>query len=424
VRYFIHGGAHQIGGMCIEVAADDGTRLLLDLGMPLVAPDGGEFVAGTARRPARELLEEGVLPAVAGLYPHDTTSPDVAAILVTHSHLDHYGLAHHAHPAVPVYASPGTRGILEVGRVFFPRDGLPADLRVLPTDEPLRLGGLTVTAIPVDHSAPDSRALLVAADGRRLLYTGDLRAHGRTGFRFERLLTDPRVRGVDWLLCEGTTLGSSGDSHGMRSEAEVEEELVRLAEAAPGKLLAVAASGQNVDRLVSCYRAARRVGRQLVIDSYQAFVLMKLAELSPNIPQFTWRQVRVSFAPHQVRRLKAAGLMELAHEMGVRARVSSDQLAAEPGRYLFCMRGGYGTTKLLDKVGPERVAPVWSLWRGYWERDGNALREWCELNSVEIRLVHSGGHAWPEDLRRLKDAIGAAETVWVHTDAETSQLAD
>ena len=30
---------HETGGMCIEVAADDGTRILLDLGMPLQASD-------------------------------------------------------------------------------------------------------------------------------------------------------------------------------------------------------------------------------------------------------------------------------------------------------------------------------------------------------------------------------------------------
>ena len=46
------------------------------------------------------------------------------------------------------------------------------------------------------------------------------------------------------------------------------------------KLVAVVASGQNVDRLVSCYRAARSSGRLLVIDPYQAYVLMKLAPLS------------------------------------------------------------------------------------------------------------------------------------------------
>jgi len=90
-------------------------------------------------------------------------------------------------------------------------------------------------------------------------------------------------------------------------------------------------SGQNVDRLVSCYRAAKRSGRLLVIDPCQAFVLMKLAPLSGSIPQFTWEGVRVSFSPHQVERLKAAGMMDLVYEMG-RGRAGSAASAAEPRR--------------------------------------------------------------------------------------------
>ena len=45
------------------------------------------------------------------------------------------------------------------------------------------------------------------------------------------------------------------------------------------------------------------------------------------------------------------------------------------------------------------------------------MREWAEHCGVEVQLVHSGGHAWPEDLRRLTGAIAASETVWVHTDS-------
>ena len=118
--------------MCIEVAADDGTRVLLDLGMPLTAPDGGDFPWGTPQRPTAELLAEGVLRNVPGVFPDDPTAPGVAAIILTHSHLDHFGLAHHAHPAIPVYGSAGTIAILEVGRVFFPDAALPADLRCSP----------------------------------------------------------------------------------------------------------------------------------------------------------------------------------------------------------------------------------------------------------------------------------------------------
>lgn len=102
----------------------------------------------------------------------------------------------------------------------------------------------------------------------------------------------------------------------------------------------------------------------------------------------------------------------------VSARVSSDELAASPGRFLLCTRGSRGVTKLFDKIGPERVALVWSMWRGYWDRDGCALRTWAARAGVEPHFIHSGGHAWPEDLRRLVDAIGARETAWVHTDHE------
>jgi ribonuclease J len=171
--------------MCIEVAADDGTRILLDLSMPLQTPGGGDFPRGTPQRPTEELIAEGVLVGVPAVFLHDLTAPDLVAIVLMHSHLDYCGLAHHAHPEIPVYGSRGTLVVLDVGRVFLPDAALPADLRLLPDDEPLRFGGLTVTAIPVDHAASDSRAMLCVADGHRLLCTGDLRAHGRTGFRFE-----------------------------------------------------------------------------------------------------------------------------------------------------------------------------------------------------------------------------------------------
>jgi ribonuclease J len=422
VHYHIHRGGNEIGGMCIEVAADGGTRILLDLGMPLVAPDGGDFPRDTPQRSTADLIAAGILRDIPGVYPHDPTAPDIAAIILTHSHADHYGLAHHAHPAIPVYGSDGTIAVLEVVRVFFPKDPLPRDLRHLPSDESLRLGSLSITAIPVDHSAPDSRALLVEGDGQRLLYTGDLRAHGRTGFRYEKMLNDERLRGLDWLLIEGTTLGSSGGRHGLGSESDVEEKLVELARDNGDKLVTVATSGQNVDRLVSCFRAARRSGRQLVIDAYQAYVLMKLASLSRNIPQFTWDEVRVKFAPHQVDRLKKAGLMELVYEMSEQGKVTTEQLAEQPGRYLMCTRGGCGVTKVFDKVGPEKVELVWSLWIGYWERDAQTtrtMRAWAERNGVEAQLIHSGGHAWPEDLKRLASALSAKETRWVHTDFES-----
>lgn len=74
----IHRGADEIGGSCIELAYD-GERILLDLGKPL-----------EAERPDPLLL-----PAVPGL--QDGTDSRLHAIVISHGHVDHWGLAPLAH---------------------------------------------------------------------------------------------------------------------------------------------------------------------------------------------------------------------------------------------------------------------------------------------------------------------------------------
>lgn len=51
---------------------------------------------------------------------------------------------------------------------------------------------------------------------------------------------------------------------------------------------------------------------------------MKLAPLSKSIPQFTWEDVRVSFAPHQVERLKDAGMMTVTAIVTIERHVNRE----------------------------------------------------------------------------------------------------
>ena len=405
-RYIIHRGQHEIGGMCIEVAADDGTRILLDLGMPLYAPDGGDFPCGTPQRPTAELLAEGVLRRRPRPLPGRPDGAGVAAIVLTHSHLDHYGLAHHAHPAIPVYGSEGTIAILEVGRVFFPDAALPADLRA--AARPTSRCASAALVGDGDPGRPRGAGLARAARrGRRPaapLHRRPARARAhRLPLRellarrapARRRLAAPRGHDAG-LVGRHARAAQRGRRRGAARR--------RWRAASPDKLVAVAASGQNLDRLVSCFRAARRSGRLLVIDPYQAYVLMQLAPLSRNIPQFTWEGVRVSFAPHQVERLKAAGLMDLAREMSAQGTGLSDELAADPGA-LPAVRARQlrHDQAASTRSAPANVVLVWSMWSGYWKRDGCAMREWAEREGRRAHFIHSGGHAWPEDLQRLDD---------------------
>ena len=410
MRLTIHRGSREIGGSCVELAASTGGRILLDLGMPLVQPDGSDWPRGTATRPTEELLQEGILPDIPGLY--GDTNPQVSAVVLSHAHLDHYGLSHHVHPDIPVWGSAGTLAVLWASEVFLPDVKAPTLVREFPSGEQVDIGGFMVTALPVDHAAPDSRALLVEADGQAVLYSGDLRAHGHAGHLFDDLLDNPPT--ADVLLLEGTVVGQAPGSHGYPREADVEREFTELLGSHSG-LVVVVASGQNVDRVVSLYRAAQKTGRELIIDPYQAYVLRALAGLSSGLPQFDWPGIRVKFFHRQVARLKETDQFPLACRMSRAAKVTTEQLVAQPERFVLAARSSIPTVNLLNRLHePSRTAVVWSLWKGYWSRP-NPLRSFCETHGIDPLFIHTGGHAAQEDLQRLAAAVAPRAVVPIHT---------
>ena len=134
---------------------------------------------------------------------------------------------------------------------------------------PLKVGGFTVTPFLMDHSAFDSYSLLVEAEDCRLFYTGDIRGHGRKSRLFDALLNDP-PHPIDVLLCEGTHVRHQDDANEPpRSESDVEISLARRMRDTRGAVMIIS-SAQNIDRLVTVYRACRRSGRSLVTDLYTA----------------------------------------------------------------------------------------------------------------------------------------------------------
>ena len=83
----IYRGTNQIGGSCVELEALDGSRIILDAGMPLTKPDGSDWPRGMVKHPCAELREKGILPMVSGLFRDD--SPNVLAVIISHAHMDH-----------------------------------------------------------------------------------------------------------------------------------------------------------------------------------------------------------------------------------------------------------------------------------------------------------------------------------------------
>lgn len=408
----IHRGSKQIGGSCVELQAMSGERILLDVGMPLTQPDGSDWPRVTMTRPSNELRSEGILPDIDGLYAG--SNPKFSALVLSHAHLDHHGLAHHVHPNVPVYGSLGTIEMLKVSKLFVPDAVVPKGMRELPVEETVDIGPFNVRGILVDHAAPDSRALLVKADGQSVLYSGDLRAHGRQRHLFDSL---PAKAGtVDALILEGTTIGQARGSHGFPNEEDVERHLCDQLKR-DKNMVVVIASGQNIDRAISVYNAARAADRELVIDPYQSFVLMKLKDICPDAPQFDSPSVRVKFIKYHVEKLKDAGLWGLACQMSRAGKVTSEQLAANPDRFVYLARSSGATAALLRYLArTTRPTVVWSQWSGYLKK-GGPVQRFCKEYGIDPVLIHSGGHAHPEDLAILVKHLCPKAVVPIHTQA-------
>ena len=225
---------HQIGGMCIEVSADDGTRILLDLGMPLYDAERDDYPFGMHAAADSGAAREGrPAPPSPVSTPTTPTAPGFAAIIVTHSHLDHYGLAHHAHPAHPRVRQPRHAGDPR-GQPHLPRRRRRSrpTCRPLPDDEALRIGSAHGHRHPCRPLGAPTHGPCWSKPTARSSSTPATCGRTAAPASASRSCSPTRAcSGADWLLFEGTTLGAGGDGHGLRSEQEVEDELVALAQA-------------------------------------------------------------------------------------------------------------------------------------------------------------------------------------------------
>ena len=406
MNLIVHRGTRQIGGSCVEVQSG-ADRVLLDLGLPL--PNGKDDVPISGQT-QEALLAEGVLPRINGVYAGST--PEVRAVIMSHVHPDHIGLGPYVHPDIPVHATEGTWALHDVMRIFGPKSQDIINRRTLPKQTPVSFGALTVTAIPVDHSAPDAVALLVEADGKRLLYSGDLRAHGRKSYLWNRLKDSDLKGTIDLLLLEGTTIGRPAGE--VITEQSLEPKLLQLLEHQKNLAL-IFCSAQNLDRIVTIYRAVKRTGKIMVIDLYTAYTLDALRCLSPNLPQWDWPQIRVIQWGYQQGRLKAAG-KESFIEATKKNAIGWKGLKARKSEIVFLLRANFKVAELEKKFGAEvaEMQVIWSMWDGYWAED-RYVHPLCERHGIERSTLHTSGHAAWQDLKGFAEALQPKAIVPIHT---------
>jgi ribonuclease J len=392
MKLCIHRGTREIGGTCLELESS-GERILLDLGLPLNTKDAASMP----------------LPAVAGLA---TADPSLLAIILSHGHRDHWGLVPKALGGIPIVMGKAAEQIMRAAADFVPEPFAPTASQHLESGKPLQIGPFAIKPYLVDHSGFDAYALEVEAGGRRLFYSGDLRAHGRKSGLFEQMIANPPTR-IDVMLMEGSSLGRLADDAKFETEDDLERAFAERFKVTLGMAL-VACSAQNIDRVVTVYRAAKRTGRTLIIDAYAAEVLKATGYDSIPKPVQGWPNIAVFIPQSQRVSLKLKGIAPIVD--GYRGfRVWPENLADQASRSVMLFRGWM--LKDIERAGALVGARVfWSQWDGYLQDGaGKMLKQECVTRGIPFEIIHTSGHASPGDLKRLAAAVAPKRLIPIHT---------
>ena len=405
MKAIIYRGTREIGGTLIELRITS-TRLLLDAGYPLFL-NGNPIDDSIAKLPPEELLALSVLPPVEGLYQWDV--PNIDAVIISHAHLDHYGLLKYIHPNIPVYLSAGTKALIEITQLFKICAEYSINSRLFKMYEPFNIGDFLVKPYLMDHSAFDAAAFEIKAEGKTVIYSGDFRGHGRKAVCLDSFVRQASKQ-ADMLFTEGSMVARSDEK--TITEDELEMFIVDELHKKQG-IVFFQSSSQNIDRLVSFYRAALRLGRTFVVDVYTANVLHELHALGNKIPYPSYDKMKVFFPYNITQKV----FNEIGTEYAKRFspyHLPKEKLTVMQNEIVMLVRPSM--QKDLERCNISGGTFFYSMWQGY--RDSayqQKFENWLDTHEFNKILLHTSGHAKVSDIRRLIDGLNPKKIVPIHT---------
>ncbi|MCK5681241.1 MBL fold metallo-hydrolase [bacterium] len=392
----VHKGTQEIGGTCIEISTGK-TSILLDTGSP---------------------LKKDSLPVdFSGLNPD--------AIFISHPHQDHYGLLGSINPEIPVYMGEVGKRLIEATHIFLDKPLLDNNFKGLKSNKSVKIYDqegvldMEITPFLVDHSAVDAFAFLIDIHGYRIFYSGDFRNHGRKSVLFDRMISNP-PEDIDVLFLEGTMIARSNSD--FPDEGRVEDKIYETL-SKQKNISFLISSSQNIDRIVSAYRACKKANKILVVDFYTAWVLEQIKLISSSVPCIGWERIKVYADCRKYNKLKEHPEY-FGDFMGraFKCRVLKKELELNPSKYLYLGKMSQFKIVNLYKHAENPVNVIYSQWLGYLKNSNKeyygaeSFAAYQKDSQVSFTYAHTSGHATIETLQKFTKALNAKKVIPVHTE--------
>jgi ribonuclease J len=408
-----YGGVGEIGGNKI-LLQDRDTRVFFDFGMSFAMKKRFYSPPFLSPKSEKSLQELGILPRLRGIYRFDPESPEIDAVFVSHSHLDHSAYLSFIKRDVPVYCGETTKIILqalgEMRRADLEFDVSGIGFETFRTGDRVKVGGLEVEPVHVDHSVPGAYGFIIYTSSGAVVYSGDFRRHGAKSEMTDDFVERAKEAEPVVVVSEATNMAGATVS----SESEVERKLNDIVGDAGGIVLAEFAYA-DVDRLNSFFHVAKKNGRCLAVSLKQAYLLNALrADKGLKVPDLQDSSVFV-FRKSKKRYDKwESQVLEEDHDRVV------DVFEVSKQQCKMVLALSFYDLEELVEIKPEAgscyVLSASEPFNEEMEIDFEKLVNWLGHYGLPQYHVHVSGHIMPLQLKDTLEKIDAKKIFPVHTE--------
>ena len=369
---------------------------------------------GDARRRSWLIIDVGVsfasednLPGIDLVFPDIrylvAERRNIAGIVLTHAHEDHYGAMLDLWPKlqVPVYATPFTAALLAAKRQG--EYGAP-DIPVteIALGSRFNVGPFDIELVSVAHSIPESNALILRTPFGNVLHTGDWKLDPTPVLgppTDEAKLRALGAEGCIALIGDSTNAVREGRSP---SESDVAKTLTELIVGAPRRV-AVTTFASNVARLKAVADAARRAEREVVVVGRAMERVIYVARETgylEGVQPFHGMDIYGHLPPDKVVALCTGSQGEPRAALARMAADEHPEVALSKGdRVIFSSRPIPGNEKAIGRV------------------VNGLIDQGVEVITDRTHLVHVSGHPRQAELEEMIGWVKPHTVIPVHGEA-------
>jgi ribonuclease J len=451
-------GATEIGGtkLFVEVANE---KFFFDFGLNYKRRGMyyEEFLNPRVANGIGDLYYLGLVPPLKGLYRKDLVqmlnkngsdnlgegSEDLSvdAVFLSHAHFDHSAYISLLREELPVYASPATIAILkameESGNQKFENKMFEFKKRGTPSakneekgthnfnafESAIIFGSTYVRGFSVDHSVRGSLGFVVESSEGTIVYTGDLRLHGKRSADTLNFAKNVRNSKPDCLIIEGTNLRQDSDGKEFWTEQRVFEEAYEIFKKT-NKLIVADFSIRDTDRLLTFLALSRVTGRKFVISLKDAYLLDKMKESVGDTPGLEDPDIYFYLEKHESGTYEEADykrkwMKELLIKIPQNKLLKAEDIRANEGDFVITLRF-FDLQELIDLKPSKGSSYIHSSSEAHSEEqeiDEWRMDNWLQKFNLYPRFhVHASGHAKKDDLFKIVDEIDPKVIIPVHTE--------